>query len=67
MESNCCGKSRADEALANMRVLILSASDSKNINAEARALTIFTGFLNKPIRKEELLATLEAVLRPSCG
>ncbi len=57
---------RADEALANMRVLILSASDDENIKAEARALNV-AGFLNKPIRKEELLATLEAVLRPSCG
>jgi CheY-like chemotaxis protein len=52
---------RSNTALSQTHVLILSATDDERIKAEARTLGV-AGFLKKPIKKEELLSTLAAVL-----
>ncbi|HEX4000893.1 MAG TPA: response regulator [Pirellulales bacterium] len=60
---------RADESLADTVVVILSATDDEQIKSQAIALQV-SGFLRKPIRKNELLAALEsasaAARAPAC-
>lgn len=55
---------RIDETLANIKAVVLSASDDEQMKEEARTLNA-AAFLRKPIHKEELLSTLEAILAPA--
>jgi len=52
---------RADHSLAETHVIVLSATDDEEIRSQAFELNA-AAFLQKPIRKEELLTLLRKIL-----